>query len=424
MRTKKMIVLLCSLCLGLSVLTSCAQSDDDYSDLSPEEELASLMEGKSSPEIEMMMRQMNPEDSAYFGIDHYSGDRTEASSHQVQSSNFSSMQSTEYSNAPARTASADYNTKRVNIVDRGLGKVMFTVEIPVSWQVQQNIYTDPQNGYVQAFQLDYSGPNGEWIKVVKPAFYRPQYGQDFQGVWNQLFQQAIGQHLQNPRMGDFMSSRKPLTASSVQKAMSQYPGNYEGYEQSFSGQFNGQVYEGKASIVTARTNMGGIIMATVALSPQGLLNSTLTILDVMNGTVSSNSEAYRQAMVQAGKRGLAASAAQHDQRMSELHAQTQRMYRDLSNQQSADNADFSRNMRASGLGYNGNTHTANDQFTDYLTDSYTIENPYTGLQERVDNTYQYWFVNAAGEYRGTNDPNLDLTNVPGGTWQRANRVGN
>ncbi len=428
MCTKKITFILLAICFSLFQLTSCTPSTDNYNDLTPEEELAYWIEGMSQGEIDRMLQEMSPEDKAYFGLDQLEAgqlkDLSKKVSFQNQSVKNTSMKTVSYPNSEATPAKVNYNTKKVNIVDRGLGKVMFTVEIPVDWQVQQNIYTNPQNGYVQTFQLDYTGPNGELIRVVKPSTYNPQYGQNFQGVWNQLFQQAIGRYLQNAQFNGLQSSRAPLAASSVQKAMRQYPGNYEGFEQSFTGVFNGRPYEGKTSIVHTRNNMGGIIMATVVLSPRGLMNSTLTVLNVMNGTVSSNSEEYRQAMVAAGQRGLAASAAQHNQRMAELHNKTQSMYRDLSNQQSRHNADFNNDMRSSGLGYNGNTHTSNDQFSDYLLDSYTIENPYSGMQQRVDNTYQYWFVNAAGELRGTNDPNLDLTSVPGGTWKRANRVGN
>lgn len=359
-------------------------------------------------------------DSANAGWD--TNDETAFS--QGTSFNEGTLNKVSYSGEEVQNTREHYPTKRVNIVDRGLGKVMYSVEIPTNWQVQQNIYTNPQNGMVQAFQLDYHGPNGELIRVVKPATYHPQYGQQFQGIWNQLYQHSIGRYIRHAQLGSLRSSRKALQASSVQKAMRQYPGHFEGYEQAFTAMFNGKNYEGKATIVHARTNMGGIIMATVAMSPRGLLSSTLTILDVMNGTISSNSEEYRQAMVLAGQRGLAASAAQHNQKMADLHAKTQSMYRDLSDQQSRHNADYSRNMRSSGLGTNGNPHSTSDQFSDYLLDAYTIENPYTGLQQRVDNSYQYWFVNAAGELRGTNDPNLDLTNVPGGTWKRANRAGN
>ena len=322
------------------------------------------------------------------------------------------------------TSTVTYQTQKVNIVDRGLGKVMYTVEIPSNWQVRQNIYTNPQNGMVQAFQLDYSGPGGELIRVAKPSMFYSQYGQNFYQTWNQMIRQSVGSVLSNPQLGDLQPSQKPLAANSVKRAMRQFPGNFRGYEQAISGVVNGQPFAGKASIVHVTNQMGGMVMATVAIAPQGRLDGTLAVLDVMNGTLSSNSEAYRQVFMQAGQRGLAANAAAHNQTMAQLHAKTQRMYQDLSDVQSRDNADFSNRMRSSGLGYNGNSHTANDQFNDYLRDVYTIENPYSGLQEQVNNTYEYWFVNAAGERRGTNDPNLDLTNVPGGTWKRAPRARN
>ncbi len=372
---------------------------ESYSD-KPEEGLAAMLE------------QLSPEELAYV-------------TQNLSSEEQKILTSGTFLNSPQnQSASINYRTKKVNIIDNGLGKVMYSVEVPENWQVRQNIHTSAYNGRLQTFQLDYLGPNGEMIRVVRPTTYQPQYGQQFQGTWNQLFYQSLNGIVQNINPGSIQRSQKPLTASSVRKAMNQSPGNYQGFEQSFSGIVNGQAIEGKASIVNMTNNMGGFILATLSISPKGLLGSTLTILDGMNGTVNSNSEAYRQALAHAGQRGLAASAAAHNQKMSQLYAKTNSMVQELRDLQSRDNADFSRNLRSSGTGYNGNPHTANDQFTDYLRDVYTIENPYSGIQEQVDSRYQYWFINAAGERRGTNDPNLDLTNVPGGTWKRAPRAGN
>jgi len=358
----------------------------------------------TAEEIAWLNAQMSPQEKAFFKMDELIT-KVRPVSHRE-------------AGRPVNTA-----TKKVKIYDRGVGKVMYTVEIPVDWQVAQNIYTNPANGKLQNFQLDYTGPEGEWIRVVKPSTYSPQFGQQFHGFWNELLHYSLGNSLQQARIGRLQSSREPLQTSSAQKAIRQFPGNYQGFIQQLSGYINGTPYEGIASIMHTTNQMSGIILATIALSPKGTLGRTLAVQKLMDGRISSNSGEYRSALAQAGSRGLAASAADHNQRMAGLYAKTQRMYQDLSDAQSLSNASFSQDMRSSGLGYNGNSHTANDQFTDYLTDAYTIENPYSGLQERVDNTYQYWFINAAGEKRGTNDPNLDLTSVPGGTWKRASRVG-
>lgn len=419
----KFLPLFFTLSLLVGTFSSCGQSYDDPYPLSSEEEMEWMMEELSAEELAELSRHLSPEQKAMLEkvarSKTPSGFPADGKTSVRQVNQFGEQA---YRGEPSRTA--DFGTKTVNIVDRGLGKVMFSVEIPNNWQVIQNIATNAYNGQVQSFQLDYTGPNGELVRVVKPATYHPQYGQNFQGVWNQLLQSALGNSLQNLQPSGLQTSQIPLSSSSVRKTMAEYPGNYQGFEQALSGRINGQVYEGRAYIVDINSQMGGIVMATIALAPKGQLNSTLTVLEVMNGTLHSNSDEYRTAISQAGKASLAASAAQHNQRMGQLYAKTNSMYQDLSNLQSQDNADFSRNMRSSGTGYNGNPYTTNDRFNDYIKDTYTIENPYSGIQENVDNQYQYWFINAAGQRRGTNDPNLDLTQVPGGTWMRAPRIGN
>jgi hypothetical protein len=74
---------------------------------------------------------------------------------------------------------------------------------------------------------------------------------------------------------------------------------------------------------------------------------------------------------------------------------------------------FSEYLKSGGIASRDNPYTTNDQFTDYLRDTTTFNDPYTGHRVTQQGRYDYWFTDRLGNYYGTNDPNFNRHSLRG-----------
>ncbi len=309
-------------------------------------------------------------------------------------------------------------TKTVQLIDRGYGMVMATVQIPQNWNVQQNLATNRQMGSIEAYQLDYYSPNGELIRLMKPTSYSSYYGQSFQSTWNQLMQQYLYPVVQGIRFQQMTQSRKILSTKYANDFAQYNFGKLEGYEQRFTGTMSGRPVEGVVYGLYLRGQMEQIIPLAV-ISPQGHLAQTIQVYDMIDRNCHENPQYVQLVHGEMGARAMA-----HNKRMMNHNNRTKQLREEIYSIHQQQREDFNRSIREEGLGYNGSRHTINDQVTDAIRGEMTIENSWSGEQERVDQSYKYWYTNPLGQKYGTNNPSFNPQTLPGGNWRRANSVTN
>lgn len=377
---------------------------------------------------EAFLAELSPEERAQFIQDYYEEENDEESdpeivnyqaqyiSHQptqqnqvMQNQNFSSNRNTTSSNGP---------TKTVQLYDRGYGMVMARVQIPQDWNVRQNLSTNRQNGSIQSYQLDYFSPNGQMIRCMMPTSFSSYYGQSFQSTWNNLMQQYLFSAVQNVRFQPMKKSQKVLNTKFASDYARYQFGNLDGFEQGFTGTLNGQAVEGVVYALYLRGQMEQLIPIAI-ISPRGQLGQTIAIYDRIDRSTQEDPRYVQMVHGEMDNRTVA-----HHKRMM-AHNQRARQLRgeiyDIHRQQSEE---FNRSIREEGLGYNGSRHTINDQVTDAIRGEMTIENTWSGEQERVDQSFRYWYTNPLGQKYGTNDPSFNPQTLPGGNWKRAKSAGN
>ncbi len=404
----------------LMIASSCGSSYNDYysengfdeaflAELSPEERAQFLQDFYEDEEYE------NYEET-YPSNEEYQQSHKARNVSNVNSSTKNTMQNVNYNQR--QTYKTGNSTKTVQLYDRGYGMVMATVTIPQNWNVDQYLETNRAAGSIQHFKLDYFNSKGELIRFMKPTTYSSYFGQSFQSSWNQLMQQYVTSAIQQVRFQQMQRSQKVLSTKMARDYAKIAQGGIDGFEQRFTGTMNGRAVEGIVYSLYWRGQVETIVPVAV-ISPAGQLNNTIAILDMIDRTAQENPQ-YKQAV----GGDMSNRAVAHGQRMQQLNNRIRQRRGEIYAIHEQQSREFNQRIREEGLGYNGSRHTSNDRFTDAIRGQMTIENGYTGEQERVDQSYQYWYVNPSGQKYGTNNPNFNPQTLPGGNWQRANPVSN
>lgn len=307
-------------------------------------------------------------------------------------------------------------SKTVSIVDNGFGMVRSTCQIPSDWQLKSNIYTNPYNGNIEQFQCGFAGQTAS-ITILKSIM-----SQDFNSSWKQMLKNTLGGDYSKCKFSRLKTNSEIARTNEIRNASKSLGGTARGYEQNFTLNYNGHQLEGKVMGYTITTNNGTIMGGSILYAHPGSMNIALNAWRMIAKTMKSNPKfLQRQQMV-------------HQQKMSQIHAdgmrnqrngfnKTQQKMRELQDTYDSHNSDYNQSLKDWGSTENGNSYSTSEGYNDYYSGTSTIENPYTGQQQRAEGYYQYYWVNDSGKVIGTNDPGYDPRNTYGSNWRKAPKAG-
>ncbi len=313
-------------------------------------------------------------------------------------------------------ASNYMRSKTVSIMDNGFGIVRSTCQIPANWQLQSNIYTNPYTGNIEQFQCVFMGQKAS-ISVMKSVI-----SQDFNSSWTQMLKSSLGRDYYQCNFSQVKVNKEIIRTNEIRNASQSLGGKARGYEQSFTLKVNGGTLEGKVMGYTISTNNGTIMGGSILYAHTGAMNKAMNAWRMVTKTMKANPQfLQRQQMVHQKRMGQIYADGVRNSR--EHFQKTQRKMRELGNSYSQNNSDYNQSLKDWGSTDNGNTYSTSEKYSDYYGGTTTIENPYTGQQQKADGYYDYYWVNDSGQVYGTNDPNYDPRKIYGWSWKKAPKGG-
>ncbi|MDR4503601.1 MAG: hypothetical protein MRK01_02265 [Candidatus Scalindua sp.] len=300
-------------------------------------------------------------------------------------------------------------SQRVEIYDHGLQVPVNSFELPPGWHVNQHIATDLNDVWrmYSSYVLDLFGPNGEIITNLFPVAVYPSQGQNWEQVWLQLFHERVG------HLGTFQFSptiQSPLAQTLFPKASQ---AGIRVLEKNISGTLQGRQVEGKLFTLMADTGYSLIMYPSAFLCPKGLLSQTIeTMRQIDVSQIQNPQYQVRSRQLMAERYQQHQILMRSSQNWFESHMASMRQ---ASRMQSQSNQEFSAYLKSGGStsAHDNNTFTPNDQFTEYLRDNTTFDDPYSGHRISQPGQYEYWYTDRLGNYHGTNDPNFDPNSLVG-----------
>ncbi len=305
--------------------------------------------------------------------------------------------------------------QQITIFDRGVQMEMARVTIPASWNLQYDIYTNPQTGTFDRYISEYSGPEGESIRTFGSELFGDMYGQSFDQALRRALQNTLRGEIQNLTTGSLQRSESLLRSKSYNELVQAgFPA--DPLEIEIKGSRNGRPVHGLFQIVKSDfPSMGfggqnGMIMTQLILAPENRLDRTMETYSAIELSYERNPQ-FTQRVQQISQAYQQQSQQNHQQRMA-----AQR------NQFAEQNRQWSENFFGTwntGSTSAGSGYSSNDQFLDAITGYSTFDDPHTGFQRRVEGHYQYNFTDGMGNYYGTNAPTFDHRSLQG-NWQPIN----
>ncbi len=290
--------------------------------------------------------------------------------------------------------------------------------VPAGWWVDHKVALETQNpaNFFQYYLLDFWGPDGQYITQIPPRSFSPALGQTFENQWAQTLQQQL-RHLGRYQTGAIVQSRlaQRLLPAPAQR------GQVRSLEMPLKVYRKGRTFEGLSMAYLTYGQFTSMYSVVTAIAPAGSLRHALEVYEQImrnqrkNPQYTARFNEIRQKLlqkyvVQSRKLYLARERS---------FQQFQAQMRAASAARSAQAAAFSRSLRSTGRGARaGNDgYTTNDQFNDYLKDSTSFKDPYSGYRVTQPGNFEYWYTDKLGHFIGTNDPNFN-TSLLIGDWSR------
>ena len=303
--------------------------------------------------------------------------------------------------------------KQVTFFDRGLQMEMGTQTLATDWEMQHDIYINPQSTVPERYFVEYRGPNGEIIRSLGMENYAQFLGQNFEQTWRTALQNSIRGELQNLSVGNLQRSQTIPRLKSYREAVQQgYP--TDPLEVQIRGTRNGQPYEGVFQIIHIQIpeigdfqQQAGIVATQIVLAPANLLAQTIEKQIEMEQSYIKNPH-HDQRTQQIAQANFQRNFQQNQQRIDNQR-----------NQFAEQNRQWSENFFGSwntGSSTGGSGYSSNDQFLDAITGHSTFDDPHTGHQRQIEGHYRYNFTDGMGNFYGTDDPTFDYRSLQG-NWQ-------
>jgi len=284
----------------------------------------------------------------------------------------------------------------VNVYDQGMQMNICSYQVPKGWTLNQYISTNPWNvsDPFTAYFLEFSGPDMQNIRGLKPRIYNTWLGQSLDMVWKQSFIESYQETAFYLQLGPIQTNPEVLRMMDAKA----YVGQAVGLERRVQGQLQGRQIEGVSYAVIMGDQMIASIFATVILSPQGKLDHALETYHQINASRKENF-AYTMAINQVSQAYWTQS--------STFQGQT-KPPQDYSWPHDYDGSSSNK--------YIEDSYSSHDAFIDYLTESTTFLDPYSGQEVSQDGHFTYWYTNKLGDYYGTDDPSFNPYSL-GSNWE-------
>lgn len=138
---------------------------------------------------------------------------------------------------------------KVDIYDQSLQMPLGSYMVPEGWKVIQDVASDPYNGSFKEFTLDFTGPQGELIRLFNNTAYYQE--EDRTQLWRDTTRHYLQSELHQLVLGDFKPSERMQRNKRVQEQIQSayHQGMTLTYrEAAISGHRHGKAYRGTVLI--------------------------------------------------------------------------------------------------------------------------------------------------------------------------------
>ncbi|MEZ5653013.1 MAG: hypothetical protein R3E87_20965 [Burkholderiaceae bacterium] len=304
----------------------------------------------------------------------------------------------------ARAASG--RSTRVEIFDRGLNLPVYRLDLPPGWTMRHFIATDLNDVWrmYTFYAVDFTGPGGEFVTYLTPTAVYVRTGQHWESMWLSLFNERVGV-LGRLWLGETRRIHSPaLFPNAVRLGIPVF-------EREIAGSIGNQPVQGRLFALVADLGYAVILYPHVAVAPRGLWPQMVEALQMIAASQTENPQvAARSRQIMQSRMQQAQASMQASRNWFNAFQSTMRQASELRSQ---NNREFGLYLRSQHRSYQGSDYTTNDMFTDYLRDTTTFRDPYTGYQVAQPGQYEYWYTDSLGHYYGTDDPNFDPNSLTG-----------
>lgn len=304
---------------------------------------------------------------------------------------------------------------RVELYDHGLNVPVYTLELPAGWQMRHFIATDLNNVWrmYSHYAVDFFGPEGEFVTHFTPTVVYAATGQHWEAVWLELFDERIGP------LGQFRTSdTQRNTSARLFPQAARY--GIPVFERAIAGFIGHQQIEGKLYTLLGDLGYAVMLYPHAVLVPKGQWPKTIETLQSIAASQSENPQyAARSRQVMQYRLQQANAAMQANRNWFNAFQTTMRQTAQLRTEH---NRGFANYLKSQHSPYGGDDYTPNDMFGDYLRDTTSFDDPYTGFRVEQPGRYEYWYTDSLGQFYGTNNPNFEPESLIG-DWSRITPLG-
>lgn len=320
--------------------------------------------------------------------------------------------------------------KRVTLLDRGLNVPVGSILVPQGFQLQYDLFTNPQTGVYDRYFVELFSNKGEVLRGIANTSYYTTQGHNFQNVCEYFIQNGLSD-INNVQVGNFQMDAKRMNREDYRKIIAQSRANgmeLQIWEMPFIGARNGVNVKGRVEVIHRVYNgfngqsVGGHVNVRLMLSPTNLYDNLLTEIERFDAAYQPNQQ-HDQLLSQIIDRRTEQMTAQHNQRMASqqqaFDAHQQKMKgiyaaNDAANAQWM--SQFRQGWSTNGSSSGSNGYTQHESFIDGIRETTTFNDPYSGYNVQQDGNYDYWYTNGTGDYHGTDDPSFNQYSL-GNDWQ-------